>query len=289
MIQATVIVPTFDHGPTLRYSVGSALTQTVADVEVFIVGDGVPAGAREVIAELLRLDPRVRFFDHPKHSSRGEPYRHAALAEARGRVVCYLADDDLYLPNHVETMLSLLADADFAHAFPLRVEADGTLGFWPVNLALPEYRRHLLHVENRIPTTAAAHTLEVYRRLERGWEAPPAGVPTDLHMWRKFLAQPAARFIGSYVPTVLVFPSPFRNGWSIAERVAELERWTVRLRKDGELARELMPAMIKEAVEKDSLYLETHRALVDTRQALAKTSDCAQSPDSRLRRARPDK
>ena len=37
---ATILVPTHDHGPTLRASVASALRQTVSDIEVFIVGDG---------------------------------------------------------------------------------------------------------------------------------------------------------------------------------------------------------------------------------------------------------
>lgn len=67
---ATVIVPTFNHGATLRLAVDSALAQTVP-VEVFIIGDGVPDSNKSLIHDLVTADSRVRFFDHPKHISRG--------------------------------------------------------------------------------------------------------------------------------------------------------------------------------------------------------------------------
>ena len=68
--------------------------------------------------EPFLADPRVRFFDLPKGERHGERNRHLALAEAAGRIVCYLSDDDLLLPRHVATMLELLEGADFAHGAP---------------------------------------------------------------------------------------------------------------------------------------------------------------------------
>jgi len=112
-IAATVIVPTHDHGPTLRFALASALAQTVEDIEVLVIGDGVPDVTREIVDEVLRQDARVRFFDHPKGPRHGEPYRHEALGEARGDIVCYLCDDDLWLPQHVELVREALEGADF--------------------------------------------------------------------------------------------------------------------------------------------------------------------------------
>ena len=116
-LEATVIIPTHDHGPMLLHSARSALAQTVEEIELFIVGDGVPEVTREIVSELKR-DERVRFFDHPKGPRHGEIYRHAALQEARGEIVCYLSDDDLCFPEHVACMRRLLSSADFAHALP---------------------------------------------------------------------------------------------------------------------------------------------------------------------------
>ena len=56
-------------------AVDSVLRQTVRDLEVFIIGDGVHDVTREAARALEKTDPRVRFFDHPKHARRGEPCR----------------------------------------------------------------------------------------------------------------------------------------------------------------------------------------------------------------------
>ena len=110
-LSATVLIPTHNHGPTLRYAAQSALAQNIRDLEVFIVGDGMTEETKRVAVEIQCSDARVRLFDHPKGPRHGEIYRDAALREARGRIVCYLSDDDLWLPLHVETMVALLANA----------------------------------------------------------------------------------------------------------------------------------------------------------------------------------
>jgi GalNAc5-diNAcBac-PP-undecaprenol beta-1,3-glucosyltransferase len=225
MTQATVVVPTFDHGPMLLRSVRSALSQTVEDLEVFVVGDGVPDVTREVTAELEREDERVRFFDNPKGPRHGEAHRHAALQQARGEIVCYLSDDDLWLPDHVETMRRLLVDADFASALPTYVDEKGKLGFILVDLSVPTYRELMLSGTNRVPLSCGAHTLETYRKLPHGWRTTPQGKPTDLHMWQQILADPGCTAVSSTRPTVLFFPSPQRGGWTLEDRLAELDRW----------------------------------------------------------------
>lgn len=229
MLQATVIIPTFDHGRLLAYAARGVLAQTVDEIELFIVGDGVPDVTREVVAELTRSDSRVRFFDNPKAPSRGETHRHAALREARGRIVCYLSDDDLWFPDHVATMQNLLADADFANTLPLRIDPTGGLGFYVVNLALPADRELLLSGTNRVPLSCGAHTLQAYRELPSGWRAAPRGKATDLHMWQQFLARSDCRAVSGTRPTALNFPDPPRAGWTTDERLGELDRWSRRI------------------------------------------------------------
>src|SRR4051812_23274970 len=124
---ATVMIPTHDHAPLLRYSLGSVQAQSVEDLEIFVIGDGAGADTRALVAELAAADPRIRFFDHPKGPRHGELYRHEALAEARGEIVCYQADDDLWLPEHVAELRTLLQDADFAHTIALEVELRHTV------------------------------------------------------------------------------------------------------------------------------------------------------------------
>ncbi len=223
-VAATVVIPTHNHGPTLYASVASALSQTLA-VEVFVIGDGVSPETRAIAEELARQDQRVRFFDHPKSPRRGELYRHAALKQARGRVVCYLSDDDAYLPHHVEDMCALLEDADFVHALAIEVLLDGGIARWAVDLARPEYRREVLNGINRVPLSAGAHTLSLYRSLTEGWTSAPPEIPSDLFMWQKFVRLPDCRFRSGRRPSVLVFPSPKRRHLSNPERLSEMQRW----------------------------------------------------------------
>ena len=242
MTQATVVVPTFNHGPTLYRSVGSALAQSVEDIEIFIVGDGVPDATREIAADLMQ-DGRVRFFDNPKGPRHGEIHRHAALAEARGRIVCYLGDDDLWLPEHVETMLRILEDAEFAHAPKLIVREDGRLLAGGVDLGLPIDRARMLAPGAKGVTfsfSCGAHTLAIYRRLPHGWRTTPDGVATDRYMWQQILSQPGCRAVGSPRATVLHFPDRPRRGWTIDQRLAELDQWAARLSD---------PAVVEELTE----------------------------------------
>ena len=228
-MKATVLVPTHDHGSLLLRSVGSAFGQTVDDLEILVVGDGVDDATREAVRELER-DERVRFFDHPKGPRRGEGYRHRVLVEhARGVIVCNLADDDLWLPEHVETMIQLLQDADFAHAPPVMVYGDGSVRAWPVDLALPDHRRRVLTTRGFFPLSSQAHTMAYYRRLPYGWRTTPEGIGTDTYMARQFLAQADCRAVSSARPTYIGFPHGERRTWTLEQRVAELDEWRAKL------------------------------------------------------------
>ncbi len=242
-MRATVIIPTFDHGPLLKYSVESALKQTVADIEIFVVGDGVPAEHREAVFAAVRSDSRIRFFDFEKGARHGEIWRHEALGKATGEIVCYLSDDDLWFPEHVEVMEELLADADFANTLPVHAEVTGELNIYAVDLALPEYHERFRAGHNRVPLTCAAHTMAAYRR-SAGWRTTPAGIPTDLYMWQEMLRPANNRAISGFQPTAVNFPTPFRKDWTLKEREAELKSWSRRILDPAERRR--IPLLILE-------------------------------------------
>jgi len=230
-LTATVMVPTTgDRGPLLPLSVGSILEQSVKDLEVFVMGDGVDNGTRAVIRDLAARDSRVRFFDNPKDSRRGERYRHAALGEAQGRIVCYLTDRDLMMPHHVATMAGLLEDADFAHTLRYKVGEDWNLKFKPwLNFSLPENRKRAAAVRNLVPLSCAGHTLELYHRLPYGWRSTPEGTPTDTYMWRQILCETSCTVSSSTMPTIIYLKRGDYPGWPVEHRLPELQAWKSRL------------------------------------------------------------
>jgi hypothetical protein len=234
ILHATVMVPTTSgRGPLLPLSVGSILSQTVADIEVFIMGDGVDEATRRLIHEMMRCDSRIRFFDNPKHERRGEPYRHAALAQARGRFVCYLCDRDLMMPNHLEVMGQLLQDADFAHTLISMMMPSGELQFAKaIDIADPADCRWIVQgwcSENGIPLSFGGHSMEMYRKLPHGWRTTPPQHHTDIYMWEQFLAQGQSRGRSGNVPTILYFAKYRRETWSVEQKREEIQRWSEQL------------------------------------------------------------
>ena len=250
MTDATILIPTHRHAVLLPYAVRSALDQDGSSVEVFVVGDGVEDATRTVVAELA-ADPRLRFFDLPKGERHGEEHRHAALAEAAGRIVCYLSDDDLLFPEHVAQMDRLLETADFAHSAPAWIEDAGELVYQPWNMARPEFAWLMRTGRGSVGLTGAAHTLEAYRRLPHGWRTTPPELPTDRYMWLQWLDLPGFRGVTSERLTHLHFPEHQWRRFGDEERAAVLAEWLRRSREPGfaEELDQMLRAAIRRAGE----------------------------------------
>jgi glycosyltransferase involved in cell wall biosynthesis len=265
-LTATIILPTTgDRGLLLPYSVGSILRQTVREIELFIIGDGVDESTRATIHELMATDSRIRFFDHPKHPRRGEEYRHAALGEARGEIVAYLCDRDLMLPNHIATLHAELQAFDFAATANYKVSPQDicSIGhpFLPFeSMGVPDTPAKKI---GAYKLSAVGHTLAAYRNLPDGWRTTPQDQFTDRYMWRQFIAQPGIRILYLHRPTFLYFKRGHYPGLSTLERAKELERWS---------------AIIQDPSAWAATQDEAFRLLLNERHQLRKDRDSKRGP-----------
>lgn len=260
MPKFSILIPTFDHGDTIRFPLQCLRDQTEQDYEVFIVGDGVPPESESRLRSYATEDSRVSFIPFPKHVSRGEPNRHQVLSKAKGQFICYLTDRDLWMPDHLERIGRLLESADFTHSLGLHILPEDRFRFFPVDLANSHDRHRMLTRFNRVPLSCAAHTLEMYRRLPSGWDTTPPGKPTDWHMFQKFLQEPTCRTSSGTFPSAITFPSPPRRGWSELERITELTRWKTRMESlDARriLVQEVLEAAVRSRdVEREELLAD---------------------------------
>ena len=253
MPRVSVLIPTHDHAETLPLAVASVQAQGVADLEVLICGDGVDDALRTVAADLCSADSRIRFFDLPKAPRLGELNRDLVLRQARGRIVCYQSDDDLWLPGHLAAMEAALENADFAGAMQVNVDADGKVRGHYFDLERPEFLEPWLAWKpnefgswacNGFGLSFAAHRLDAYLRLPEGWSTTPAGLPSDQTMWHKFLRQDWCRARFLRWPVALHFPAPDRKHWPPGRRAAELKEWSAIMASPdgmGRIARDLLP------------------------------------------------
>jgi glycosyltransferase involved in cell wall biosynthesis len=241
MTDATILIPTYRHASLVPYAVRSALEQSDAEVEVFVVGDGIEGDTREALAEFGE-DTRFRFFDNPKGARHGERLRHEALQESSAPIVTYLSDDDLLLPGHVEQIRRLLQHADMARDAPLNVLPDGSLRYNAFDLGRREFVELLRRGRGGGGLTGVAHTRDAYDRLGHGWRPAPPDVPTDIYMWQQFVELPGFRGASATRLTALVFPSVLRTQMTLEEREAELDAWW-RRSHDPDFATELDAAV----------------------------------------------
>lgn len=253
-IKATVILPTTgDRGPLLPYSVGSIQNQTVKDIEIFIIGDGVDDDTRKIIFELKEKDDRIRFFDHPKDISRGERYRHQALQGANGKIVCYLVDRDLMLPQHIENLLRYYEKYNLVTSriynimenftkIPVSFTGEPGEKFRNEIKALQEINDFKYNPEeftkdsyNKVKKTfkttvfvlsGLSHSLELYKSLPFGWRTTPPGYYTDQFMeLQLYLAKNCKPYFSIDPPSLLYFKRGHHPGWPVEKRVELLKYW----------------------------------------------------------------
>ncbi len=179
------------HRPPLLlpFAVESVLRQTVQDFELFIVCDGAPEETVRLAETYAAGDRRIRVYPFPKGERHGEAHRDTALKDARSTYVAHLADDDIWLPNHLSELELLLKSCDFGNLLQADVHPNGRIKLRTGSLGDPATRDRMLKEKwNLFGPSAVGYRLDAYRALPLGWSPAPEDIWTDLHMWRKFLS-----------------------------------------------------------------------------------------------------
>lgn len=233
MARATVIIPTFGNAKFARWAVKSVQRQTVADIEICIICDGSPENMVTFLNDMGKEDPRIKVFVFPKSPRTGEPYRDIVIKQTTGKIICYCSHDDLWLPDHVRTMEKSLKKCCFTHSLhvfvnlPEIIKVKNTLlgGMHWININ-PEIIKKMQDGENFFGLTFGAHTRKSYYELQEGWvTTPQKNCPTDLYMWRKFLAAFGEDCKTTIKVTALNFRQIDRNDWSVLQRDEELRQY----------------------------------------------------------------
>jgi glycosyltransferase involved in cell wall biosynthesis len=121
----SVVTATYNRAQCLRYSVASVLAQTVADLELIVVGDACTDETGEVLASFD--DPRVRFVNLERNVGEQSGPNNAGVAMARGRLIAFCNHDDLWFPDHLERGIEHLeaTAADLVTTLFARLRPDG--------------------------------------------------------------------------------------------------------------------------------------------------------------------
>jgi len=102
--RVSVLIPTFNRPRYLSEALASVLQQSYRNLQIIVVNDG-----GEDVGDIIDSfnDPRVIFLNGQEN--RGKAFcLNKALTIADGKYIAYLDDDDLYYPNHIETLVNVL-------------------------------------------------------------------------------------------------------------------------------------------------------------------------------------
>lgn len=165
-VRASVIVVTCDRPRLLADALHSVARQRVAPLEVRLADDGtVPASEALADVPLLELTTmRVQ-------AGQAAAARNAAARGARGDVLAFLDDDDLWAPDHLEGLLPAFEDPDVGFAWRdttvvrERIAADGArIEQERLELAR-DWDDALMRTDDYLPPSAWAVRREWFERL----------------------------------------------------------------------------------------------------------------------------
>ena len=108
----TVIIATYNWSSVLPFSIGSVQRQTLSDWELLVIGDGCTDDSAEVVATLATDDCRIRWINLSENTGHQTGPNNEGLRQARGGIIAYLGHDDLWLPHHLELLVSALENRD---------------------------------------------------------------------------------------------------------------------------------------------------------------------------------
>jgi len=124
-IKVSIIIPTYNREQYISQAIESALSQTLADIEVIVVDDGSTDNTREVIKP---YKDRIEYI----YTENGGPAhaRNTGMKIAKGEYIAFLDSDDLYYPYKTELQANFLDKFSDIAMVCTEFSAFDDNGFW---------------------------------------------------------------------------------------------------------------------------------------------------------------
>ena len=182
----SVVIPTFNRPKFLKKCVESVLSQTYREFEVLVINDG--GEEVEQLVTYLGNHATLRHLSHDTNRGPGAA-KNTGIRAARGKYIAYLDDDDIYYPEHLETLVGALEGTDYkvAYSDAHRLELQKKEGEYEVvKISVPysnDLDRERLLSENLFPILVFMHERSCFDVVGLFDESLPA--LEDWDMWIK--------------------------------------------------------------------------------------------------------
>ncbi len=225
MPQVTVIIAAYNWSSVLRYAVESVLWQTFGDWELWVVGDACSDDSEQVVRSFR--DARLHWLNLEVNSGSQAGPNNAGVARAQGEFIAFLGQDDLWHPEHLETVVAtaLRTGADSVFALAAAVCPDGERG---ISGLTPSGR---LGPDDIVYTSSLLHRRGLFDEVGL-WGAPlESSLPIDA-AWQQRAWAAGKTWEGTGQLTVWKFPSTRRPNSYLERPCHEQAEYSRRMREE---------------------------------------------------------
>jgi len=167
-VLVSVIITTYNRKNLLPHAIESVLAQTYQNFEIIIVND-----YGEDVWDIIQKYQKdtIQYLNNLQNC--GPAYsRNIAVSAAKGEIVCYLDDDDRFLPEHLETVVNTMVaekvDVVYTDAFVIEEKQEG-IKEYSTDKFLPgidtDFSKERLLVFNYIPVNTLAHKYDALQQV----------------------------------------------------------------------------------------------------------------------------
>lgn len=231
----SIIIPVFNKPNTINHSVASVLSQTYCDFELHIVDDGSTMPV-EPIVRSFTSDFRIKY--HQQKNSGVSIARNTGIRCSNGNYICFLDADDVWLPNHLQTLHELIVKYPDAGMFVTSHKTISTSGEEYISNSRLKFLReqdfltkNFLKIENRthggIINTNSVCIKKSILENEKLYFEPGEKLGEDTDLWYRVAINHSVA-LSKNVTTCYrrIYSDATRNGfnpenWIFARRVDE--------------------------------------------------------------------
>jgi len=119
----SVIMPTYNRRELLREALKSVFNQTYRSFEIIVINDA-GEDVKDIVEE-FNIDI-ITYIVHMENKGLAAT-RNSGLKIAKGKYISYLDDDDIFYPDHLETLVTFLEGSEYKIAYTDAVKIDQIL------------------------------------------------------------------------------------------------------------------------------------------------------------------